>query len=163
MAVTKLPSGQPSSPSIRPSGQLFTMTVSTAVWRDVISVMIAVWTAFRHGRQYGCLDGRQYVCLDGRLSETAVSSAGRAVRSLKVLRRKAQTSHDERESSFTILQLATTILQPYYNRILQPHTTTPLPCNFVAKCNFHIFNNKNTYILLTRASKLQIYYKTAEK
>ena len=98
-----------------------------------------------------------------RAFETAVRSSGRAVRGFKVLRRKAQTSRDERESRFSILQLATTILQPYYNPILQPHTTTSLPCSFVAKCNCHSFNNKNTYILLTRASKVAFCYKTAKK
>ena len=98
-----------------------------------------------------------------RPPETAVRCFGIAVQGPKALRIKAQTSQDERESSFTILQLATTILQPYYNPILQPHTTTSLPCSFVAKCNFHIFNNKNTCILLTRDVEVAFCYKTAEK
>ena len=101
------------------------MAVLTAVSTVVVTAVSAVKTAVSTA-----------VGTAVRVSEIALSSSGRAVQGFKVLCRKVQTSHDERESSFTILQLATTILQPYYNPILQPHTTTPLLCSFVMILQF---------------------------
>ena len=81
------------------------MAVLTAVSTVVVTAVSAVKTAVSTA-----------VGTAVRVSEIALSSSGRTVQAFKVLCRKAQTSHDERESSFTILQP----LQPYYN-----HTTTP--------------------------------------
>ena len=125
--------------SRRPSRRSSSVAVETAV-RTAISTAVSTasirdsHTLFRHSRL-----GSQSTTYEG---------------SYEPRRTRVEFFHTTTGYNHT-----TTILQPHTTT----HTTTPLPCSFVTKCNFHIFNNKNTYILSSRTSKLQICYKTAEK